>query len=108
MALQIKAAKLPPPVREYRFARGFTDPFTQQTKDRLWRFDFAWPDQKVALEIEGGAWVSGRHTRGAGFENDCEKYAAALLLGWKVIRVPTRWVRNLRALNTLEATLNDR
>lgn len=30
-------------VREHRFH-----------PTRRWRFDFAWPDEKVALEVEGG------------------------------------------------------
>lgn len=54
---------------------------------RKWRFDFAWPEQKLAVEIEGGVFVSGRHSRGAGLTADCEKYAEALCLGWRVLRV---------------------
>jgi very-short-patch-repair endonuclease len=69
------------PEREYRFH-----------DERLWRLDFAWPKQKVAVELEGGAWVQGRHTRGQGFLNDCEKYNSATTLGWKLIRIPTDWV----------------
>lgn len=54
---------------------------------RRWRFDWAWPDARVALEIEGGAWTGGRHTRGKGFIGDMEKYNNAALLGWRVLRV---------------------
>lgn len=53
--------------------------------DRKWRFDYAWLRQKVALEIEGGAGF-GRHTRRAGFIKDIEKYNAATLMGWKLLR----------------------
>jgi len=53
---------------------------------RRWRFDYAWPQHKVALEIEGAAFMRGRHTRGAGFRNDIAKYNAATLLGWRVFR----------------------
>jgi len=53
---------------------------------RKWRFDFAWPEQRIALEVEGGIWTQGRHTRGAGFLADMEKYNAAVLLGWRVLR----------------------
>jgi len=53
---------------------------------RKWRMDYAWPAQKVALEVEGGAWTQGRHTRGKGFIADLEKYSAAASLGWLVIR----------------------
>lgn len=54
---------------------------------RKWRFDFADPGSKVAIEIEGGIWQKGRHTTGSGYQADCEKYNAATMLGWKVIRL---------------------
>jgi len=63
------------PTREHRFHPV-----------RRWRFDFAWPEKKVAVEIEGGQWISGRHQRPTGFAKDCEKYNAAARLGWKVLR----------------------
>lgn len=56
---------------------------------RKWRFDFAWPEKKVAIEIEGAVWTGGRHTRGAGYVKDCEKYNAAAELGWVVLRYTT-------------------
>ena len=65
--------------REYEFA-----------KPRMWRFDFAWPLARVAVEIEGGAWEGehrGRHLRQLGFTDDCVKYAEGALLGWRVIRL---------------------
>ena len=54
--------------------------------DRKWRFDFANVYLKVAVEIEGGAFTNGRHTRGKGFVNDMQKYNAAIELGWVVLR----------------------
>jgi very-short-patch-repair endonuclease len=53
---------------------------------RRWRFDFAWPAEKIAVECEGGTWSGGRHTRGKGYEGDCEKYNEAVILGWRVLR----------------------
>lgn len=53
---------------------------------RKWRFDFAFPEALVAVELEGAVYSRGRHTRGAGYEKDCEKYNAAQLLGWRVLR----------------------
>jgi very-short-patch-repair endonuclease len=72
---QIRIKGLPLPKREYEFCPG-----------RKWRFDFAWIEQKLAVEVEGGNWSGGRHTRGRGFEQDCEKYNAAILMGWRVLR----------------------
>ena len=59
---------------------------------RRWRFDFAWIEQKVAVEIEGLTQQGGRHQRIGGFLDDAEKYEMALLLGWSVYRVPGPWV----------------
>lgn len=55
---------------------------------RAWRFDYAFPDQWLAIEIEGGIWSSGggRHNRGRGFQNDLDKYNTAASLGWTVFR----------------------
>ncbi len=73
--LRILAPELPEPAREYKFA-----------KPRRWAFDLAWEDRRLALEIDGGTWSGGRHTRGGGFRNDCEKLNTAVLLGWRVLR----------------------
>ena len=90
----MKAMRLPAPQREFRFH-----------PERRWRFDFAWPDRKVAMEVEGGVWSGGRHTRGAGFEGDCEKYNIAVLAGWKVLRVTARHIKSGAALEWLESSL---
>lgn len=70
---------VPAPVAEHKF-----HPL------RRWRFDYAWPAEFIALEVEGGVWTGGRHTRGAGFVKDMEKYNAATVLGWRVLRVQPR------------------
>ena len=53
---------------------------------RRWRFDYAILDKKIAIEVEGGVWSNGRHTRGSGFLKDIEKYNNATLLGWRLVR----------------------
>lgn len=50
---------------------------------RKWRFDYAWTDSKVFLEVEGGVWSGGRHTSPKGFAGDMAKYNAATCMGWR-------------------------
>ena len=72
---------------------------------RRWRFDFAWPEFKVALEAEGGTWSSkgkSRHTTAKGFHDDCEKYNEATLLGWHVYRFTSTMIKGGEALKILE------
>lgn len=91
-----RLASLPEPEREYRF-----------TRQRKWRFDFAWPDALVAVEIEGGQWVYGRHNRPAGYAADAEKYNNATALGWRIFRFTPAMITpaNLEMVReTIEAT----
>ncbi|MDX3913736.1 MAG: hypothetical protein QHC79_09370 [Pseudosphingobacterium sp.] len=55
--------------------------------ERRWRFDYAIPSHKIAIEVEGGVWTNGRHTKGKGYIRDMEKYNRANALGWRLIRV---------------------
>jgi very-short-patch-repair endonuclease len=93
---QIRIKRLPLPAREYRFFEY-----------RQWRFDFAWPDPniKLAVEVEGGTWVGGRHNRGKGFENDSEKYNFATLLGWRVLRYSSGMINDWKAVNDIKVAL---
>lgn len=72
------------PEREFRFH-----------EERKWRFDFAFPRQKLAIEVEG----RGRHQSFGGFDKDCEKYAEAVILGWRVIRVTPTQVMSGQAMD---------
>ena len=63
------------PKTEYRFS-----------PPRRWRFDYVWIVPRVALEVEGGIWIRGRHSRGAGMLKDMEKYNHAVIQGWRVLR----------------------
>lgn len=56
---------------------------------RRWRFDFAWPDARVYVELDGGTWIRGRHSRGGGTVGDCSKHNAATLDGWVGFKIPT-------------------
>lgn len=75
---------------------------------RRWRFDFAIPEMKIAIEKEGGIWNNGRHTRAAGFIADMEKYNAAGSLGWIVLRATPQNINSAEFLELLETTINMR
>lgn len=62
-------------VKEYKFH-----------ETRKWRFDYAIIEHKIAIEVEGGIYTNGRHTRGSGFLKDIEKYNTATCGGWRLIR----------------------
>jgi very-short-patch-repair endonuclease len=87
LAAQLSHAGLPPYQREFRFHPV-----------RRWRLDFAWPAHKLALEVEGGVFVRGRHSRGVGYTADCEKGNALALLGWRVLRVTGAHIKSGQAL----------
>jgi very-short-patch-repair endonuclease len=102
-AEQLKQHRLPMHLREHRFA--------QAAIGREWRFDFCFPDFKLAVEIEGLAVMSlmmpsgkkrmictGRHSTPGGFEDDCEKYATAVMMGWRLVRFMTKQVKSEFAL----------
>lgn len=63
--------------REYKFYPG-----------RRCAFDYANPRQLIAIEIEGGTWIKGRHVTGAGSNKDMIKYNAATRRGWSLFRYP--------------------
>lgn len=97
LLFHLRAAGLRAPVTEFRFH-----------PDRRWRADFAWPDAMLLVEYEGGVYANGRHTRGRGFEDDCDKYNTATCQGWRVLRFTAKHVRNGTALQMIEEVLNAR
>lgn|GEM_PF-1410349 len=90
---------------------------------RRWRFDFAWPDYNVAVELEGGVFTHGRtrtnesgekvqqksrHLTPSGFGEDCKKYGEAAILGWLVIRLDTKMAKDGSGLDLLVRALTVR
>lgn len=87
---------------------GFPDPATELLfhPKRKWRFDFAWEEQKLALEIHGGIHSGGRHTRGRGFVEDRAKMNEATLLGWTVLEVTPEHIKSGQLRAWLLAAFN--
>lgn len=91
---QLQAVDAPEPVVEHRFHPV-----------RRWRLDVAWPALWLAIEVDGGAWVGGRHATGSGIEADCEKLSTAVALGWRVMRLTPRLIKDGKALPLVLAAL---
>jgi hypothetical protein len=83
----------PPPIREYRMPGLDGEEF---------RYDLAWPMQKLAVEIHGGTYTGGRHVRGRGFAVDRKKMNSAQLQGWMVLEVPSEQVAKKQINKTIE------
>jgi len=83
-----KQEGLPEPVFEHMFH-----------PTRKWRFDIAWPEYKLALEVEG---LNGRHQRTAGFLKDVEKYNEAIRMGWLVSRCINKDLCLLETVNLIK------
>lgn len=92
--IELKHLGVPPFKRQYRFC------------ERRWMFDFAWPQYHVAVEVEGGTWSGGRHTRGEGYAKDCEKYNRAAMDGWMVLRFTGEQVTGGMAIKTIQEVLH--
>lgn len=90
-------ARIAVPVPEYKFHPS-----------RKWRFDYAFPLHMLAVEIEGGLWTNGRHSRGSGAIADLEKYSEAAILGWRLIYATPQDLENGVALDRVIRALTDR
>lgn len=94
LLLHLRALKLEIPIAEYRFH-----------ETRKWRFDFAYPDRQLAIEVEGGTYSNGRHIRAKGYEADCEKYNTAALRGWTVLRFTGDMIKRGEAVRMIESAI---
>lgn len=81
LAWRKRYRKLPKPKRQLQFH-----------PDRNWSFDFAWPKDKVAVEIHGGSYMQGRHNRGFQQAKDFEKHNEATRMGWRVLYFNTEMI----------------
>ena len=97
---QIALAGLPAPHTELLFA-----PIVDGKHVRLWRFDLAWPQQQIALEIEGSFFHGGRHGGAQSSVRDMEKRNAAAVLGWRVMIIDTKRAVDGTAIVWLQAAL---
>lgn len=83
------------------------EPEHQFHPTRKWRFDYAFVEAKVALEVEGGVHTAGRHIRPKGFLNDMEKYNAAAVSGWRVLRCTPSTLRTFATIKMIKEAIDN-
>lgn len=93
--LQLKALKIV-------FEREF-----QFHPSRRWRSDFHLVGKKILIEVEGGIWTQGRHTRAKGYLEDMDKYNEATILGYQVLRFSTEQVQSGFAVKKIQEVLKE-
>ena len=88
--------------------------------ERKWRFDFAFPKERVAIEVQGGIFgtgrkcrtcgqrKAGRHTRGTALVDEYEKLRAAAMLGWRVLPCLPRQIYTRELAEEILTALNFR
>ncbi|MFH1744275.1 MAG: hypothetical protein ABIH23_35180, partial [bacterium] len=93
---QLAIIGCPEPVLELRFH-----------PTRRWRWDLCWPDIKppLAVEIDGGIWVGGRHTRAQGFRADQEKRNAGVIGGWRILSYVPDEITSWRAAQEIASVV---
>ncbi len=102
IGIAMKIDGIPEPEREFRFHQA-----------RQWRADFAWPDHFLLVECEGGVFARfqrngqayGWHQSVARYLSDMEKYNAAALLGFRVLRYSAREIYGRTAIQEIEVAL---
>ena len=91
LLLVIRALGLPEPEGEVRFSPR-----------RRFRADFAWPDRKLAIEIEGGVYTRQAHGSIGGVLRDIEKHNEYTLCGWRYLRFTPQDLADGTALAVLQ------
>jgi len=78
---------------------GFVAPVSEHRfhPERKWRFDFAWPQIRLAIEVNGGG-SRGRHSSLTGATEDAEKMNAAQLMGWRVLIYTAKSVLDVKQI----------
>lgn len=93
------APLVPPYVRQHRALAHVTNPATG--KPYGYRFDFAWPDQRLAVEVQGLTRGRGAHQDFAGYRRDVDKHNQATLDGWALLAFTEREINDRSAADTI-------
>ncbi len=90
---QLKYHEIPPHISQFKFH-----------ETRKWAVDFAWPNHRIIVEIEGGIWIKGGagHSHPISIERDIEKYNQVSLYGYRLFRFTDKEIRSGAAINLLK------
>jgi len=100
LLFQIRALGLPEPTREL-----------QIIAQRRFRWGFAWPERRLAVEVQGDIWRRTNAGRSAGHANpsriakDYEKHNLVTLLGWRVLYFTPGMIRSGKAVDVLQVAI---
>jgi hypothetical protein len=94
IAHHCRRRSLPRPTVEFQFVAF-----------RAWKLDVAWPELLVGVDIQGGAFKGGHHSRGPGMRDDFEKLAHAVMRNWRVLLMMPEQVKAETGLFWIERTL---
>jgi very-short-patch-repair endonuclease len=75
---------------------------------RRWRADYALPEYRILIEVEGGIWVRGRHNQSVGFLKDMEKYNTATSMGYSILRITPQEVLSNKIIDLVEETIKNK
>lgn len=104
LAFEIMLAKLPAPLRQHYWAKELVN---AKGRPRMFKADFAWPEYRLLVEVQGGVWRrgGGAHSHPVNIERDIERQQCATLLGWFVFPVTTDDVKSGKAIDQVVRAL---
>ena len=84
--------------REYSFIEAwetdFQERYAKSKRSKRYRLDFAHPNSRTGIEIQGGVYNRGRHVTGSGYERDCRKYNLAFTSGWTIFLLTSQMAKD--------------
>lgn len=94
---RLERARLPLGEPQYRFVPG-----------RQHRFDRAWPEHRVAVEVMGGTWSQNGHARPSKLNDDMLKLSMAAALGWRVLPLTKQMIESGEGIDLIAQALGVR
>ena len=75
--------------------KDFQERHLKSKRSKRYRLDFAHPNSRTGIEIQGGVYNRGRHVTGSGYERDCRKYNLAYTSGWTIFLLTSQMAKDV-------------